>query len=159
MSGPNSPRTFDSTRATAALTVVLLSTIGVLWWQVARRRDLPESVTYGVAPLVATATFLACSPLVSPQYVVWLLPFAAICWAGGAVRSCMLTAAVVVLTMLLVETYGARFMDGGAYVHVLLLLRNGALVAVVLDGFRTITRAPAAPTVVSPDSVLVGSRA
>lgn len=129
--------------ATGALTLVLLVTVGALWWRVIRR-GVPDSVGFGVAPLVATAAFLVCSPILSPQYVCWLLPFAAICWATGSRRMTALAGAAVVLTMLVVKTYGDRFMTGDASAHLLLLARNAVLVALVVEGFRTVVRAPAA---------------
>jgi hypothetical protein len=55
-----------------ALAVMLVAALALAWW---RGRDKDPA---GVPALSAVAILLALSPLFSPQYVVWLLPWAAI---------------------------------------------------------------------------------
>src|SRR4029078_6420642 len=61
--------------ALLALTVVTVTTI----WLLARRRDEQPA---GAPALAAVAALLVFSPVFSPQYVAWLLP-----WAGRAPRA------------------------------------------------------------------------
>jgi len=49
-----------------------------MWWRVANARVTDDAMIDGVVPLAAVTTFMVCSPLLSPQYMVWLLPIAAL---------------------------------------------------------------------------------
>jgi hypothetical protein len=79
--------------------LALLVVVGV-WWLVRRRPLAPVHVVDGVAPVAAIAALLVGATLLSPQYVSWLLPFAAIAAAGGERAIGWLTAAVALLSTL-----------------------------------------------------------
>jgi hypothetical protein len=126
------------------LGIVLVSLVIGVWCVVARRRQLEDEMIYGVAPIVSTCAFLVCSPVLSPQYLVWLLPFAAICWVGGQRRMTMLVGIAVVLTMLLTRTYhDLNALDDGAYA--LLTVRNLVLIGIIVEGYRVVAVSPRPP--------------
>lgn len=72
--------------------IVALSWIG---WLAARRPETRHMVLCGFAALLA---FVTLGKVFSPQYVIWLAPFAAIAWAWGARAVALLTATAIVLT-------------------------------------------------------------
>jgi hypothetical protein len=59
--------------------LVLLGVVSGIWWLAAQRPALP-----GVAETGAIAAVLVCGTLLSPQFAIWVMPFAAIAAAGGA---------------------------------------------------------------------------
>ncbi len=143
--------------ASALLGMTLITLIAAAWWRVARSGNTDDRTIDGVAPLLVTAAFLVASPVLSPQYLVWLLPFAAICWTTGARRMTVLVLISVVLTMLVTQTYAAlKAADFAA--QALLLLRNAVLVLVVVEGFRAIGR-PSRAAVPEPGVHPAGARA
>lgn len=119
--------------ATTGLGLALVVTCACIWLAAART-SRSDGIVYGVAPLGAVATFLVFSPLLSPQYLVWLLPFAAIAWVGGHRRIASCVGVSVVLTMMLIFHYGGLVRSElGA--TVLLNVRNGALLGLVVSAF------------------------
>lgn len=60
-----------------------------------RRRDTQHLVMCGFAALLA---FVALGKVLSPQYVIWLAPFAALAWVWGRRAVALLVAAAIVLT-------------------------------------------------------------
>jgi hypothetical protein len=54
-----------------------------IWWVALRVRRPGTVVLDGLAPLGAVLAMLLTSTILSPQYVAWLLPFAAVAVAGG----------------------------------------------------------------------------
>jgi hypothetical protein len=69
--------------ARAAFPLQGITLVGVVWFLAGRVRRPPASVVDGVAPVAAITALLLCATILSPQYVSWLLPFAAIAAAGG----------------------------------------------------------------------------
>ena len=61
----------------------------------ARRPDPRHMVLCGFAALLA---FVTLGKVFSPQYVIWLAPFAALAWVWGRRAVALLTAAAIVLT-------------------------------------------------------------
>jgi hypothetical protein len=54
------------------------------WWGYRRRRaGANEHVAFALAPLAGVLSLLIFAPIISPQYVLWLLPFCAILAARG----------------------------------------------------------------------------
>jgi glycosyl transferase family 87 len=112
----------EPTWAVVALAAVLAAALVAIWIGArARPDDAP-----GAAALAAVAALLACSPLFSLQYAVWLLPWAAIASARGHRLMTRTTAAITVLTAALFIVY-----DPGRAVlsQVLLIGRNAAVIA------------------------------
>jgi hypothetical protein len=60
--------------ARVALAVLLLLGLGAVWWR-ARRAEVDSA---GGPALAAVAVLLVLSPVFSPQYVAWMLPWAAV---------------------------------------------------------------------------------
>jgi len=125
---------------TAALGALLIGVVGWVWWRAAHVQDPGGGLVSGVAPITAIAAFLVCSPLLSPQYVLWILPFAAVCVVAGHRWFGALTALSAVLTMLIAQQY-SQLETGAVAFHVLLMIRNGSLVGVVVLGITTLARA------------------
>lgn len=122
--------------ATIALGLLMVAVVVWIWTQ-AWRCNGSQLIVYGVAPLTATAVFLACSPLLSPQFMTWLVPFAAICWACGERVFAWMTGFLVVITMVLTQVYqplNRAELSG----QVVLTVRNGLLLALVVVGIVTL---------------------
>jgi hypothetical protein len=77
----------------------LAAAVGVAWllWRI---RSAGVPIVDGVAPLAAVAMILVFPTLLSPQYIAWLLPFAAIAVAGGERLIGWLTGVVALLSTL-----------------------------------------------------------
>lgn len=72
------------------LTVLSLVFVVLAWWWAWRRSNDPDTsepdrdlAVYGWAPLAAVLALLIFAPIVSPQYISWILPAAAIVAAVG----------------------------------------------------------------------------
>ncbi len=81
-------------RLFALLLVAALAAIVLL---AARRPEVPHLVLSGFAALLA---FVTLGKVFSPQYVIWLAPFAALAWVWGRRAVAVLVAAAIVLTHL-----------------------------------------------------------
>jgi hypothetical protein len=108
--------------ATLVLGVLLLAVLWVIW-STAWRRGSPG---FGGASLAAVAALLVASPLLSLQYVSWLLPWAALARAEDE-RLFRLTAVITILTSALVVVYDPNRVLAS---QLLLLARNATIVAV-----------------------------
>ncbi|HTN23680.1 MAG TPA: glycosyltransferase 87 family protein [Solirubrobacteraceae bacterium] len=83
-------------QAVAALfAAALVMTLIVIVTLAARRPDVRHLVLTGFAALLA---FVALGKVFSPQYVIWLAPFAALAWVWGRRAVALLCAAAIVLT-------------------------------------------------------------
>jgi hypothetical protein len=91
-----------------------------------RARDDRHLVLTGFAALLA---FVSLGKVLSPQYVIWLAPFAALAWAWGERAVAALTAAAIVLTQ--VEFPGRYFdlVDERTGVILVVAARNALLLA------------------------------
>ena len=76
---------------------------------------------------------MVCSPLLSPQYLVWLVPFGAVAWVYGERVLGALVGLSVVATMLLTQVYGP-LNDDLPVGHGALAFRNALLLAIVAVG-------------------------
>ncbi|MET0421287.1 MAG: hypothetical protein ABW073_06255, partial [Acidimicrobiia bacterium] len=127
------------------LGAVLLAGVVWVWWQVYRAGALSTRVVYAVAPLTAVAMFMVCAPLLSPQFIVWLVPFGAIAWANEERVLGTLVGLGVLTTMLLTQVY-EQLNDDLAVGHAMLAARNAVLVSLVVVGIvrlRATTRVTA----------------
>lgn len=100
---------------------------------VRRRRDVAQ---FGLAPLAAVTGLLVFASIISPQYVLWLLPFAAIVavdaadtWVGPTIG--WLTLAISALTTFGLATIHPM-VDGALYSTGAVLVRNLGLVALLV---------------------------
>lgn len=110
--------------APPALGLLTLSIVTAVWLLARRRRQRPAS-----APaLAAVAALLVCAPVFSPQYVVWLLPWAAV--AGR--RWAKVTAVPVVITGALVASWYVDLHLGPGVNQLVLTARNLAVMGIVV---------------------------
>jgi hypothetical protein len=93
-------------------------------WRGGRNRDISGAWIAGVGAIMLTSTLL------SPQFVVWLLPAAAIALVERGRLLTMLLGAAAALTLLSTHTYPALVSADPAAVAVV-MARNACLVAVV----------------------------
>jgi hypothetical protein len=85
----------------------------------------------GLAPLGAITALLVTATILSPQYVSWLLPFAAIAWARGERSVAALTAGAAFLSTLglnMVKELNA----GQSFPAAVVLARNAVLIALLV---------------------------
>jgi hypothetical protein len=80
---------------TAFFAACLVAVVVITWWFYAH-----HTVADGVAEVVVLTAMLTFSTLFSPQFVVWILPWAAIAAGSGVLRIERWAAAVVVLTFI-----------------------------------------------------------
>jgi hypothetical protein len=135
-----------------ALAALLVGLTAFVWWRAWRSPRTGDDVTWGAGALTAVAVFMVCSPLLSPQYLVWLLPFAAVCWISGERVLALLTGGAATLTMLLTQQY-TGLEAGAAYAHAVLLARNAMLVAIIVVGVRAVSRRDRPPRSPRQDQV------
>ena len=121
---------------TAALAVLLLAVLVSL--ALLSRRGPPRAVV--LAALTAVAAFAALGKVLSPQYMIWLVPLGALAFAWGRHALAAAVAAAIVLTHL---EFPARYFDLVAREPLPLAtigLRNAALLAVVGLALRELRR-------------------
>ncbi len=75
--------------------LLVLVAVGAIVLLAARRPDPRHMVLCGFAALLA---FVTLGKVFSPQYVIWLAPFAALAWVWGERAVALLTAVAIVLT-------------------------------------------------------------
>ena len=144
----------DSTRvgvapgwAKALLLVAALAGIAAVWYRASRR----EPRELGMPAVAAMSILMLSAPLLSPPYMIWLAPWAAIAWMEwtGYVR--WLLAALMLVSGLMFLAFSSEFLYYHAVwsVKAILLLRNALLAAVpavYLLERRTPSAGPVAPT-------------
>jgi hypothetical protein len=103
-----------------------------LVWLVAARRGGAESsvVADGLAPVAAITATLVTATIISPQYLIWLLPFAAITAVGSDLLVAELVMAASALSVL---EFGMidELIRGDAFPVVVVLVRNAVLVGIL----------------------------
>jgi len=108
--------------APIVLGCIVLALLVAIWVYADRRReDAP-----GAASLAAVGALLACSPLFSLQYAVWLLPWAAIASARGQRAMVSVAGLVTILTGTLFIVYDPSRVG---WSQIILVARNLAVVA------------------------------
>jgi len=130
----------------ALVTVVLLAAVALIWMLAWSRPDAPD----GVAETAAITAVLVFATLLSPQFVIWPIPFVAIAAAAGAVGLERWAAAASVLTLfdwiLFVPTHPALYRS-----ELVILGRNAALVGLLITAvvqLRSIEPAEVEPVAV-----------
>jgi hypothetical protein len=147
----------DSTRvgvapgwAKALLLGAALAGIAAVWYRASRR----EERELGLPAVASVAILLLSAPLLSPPYMIWLAPWAAIAWTerSGYVRW-LLAALMLVGGLMLVAT--STVADIALWsVKAMVLLRNLLLVAVPVVYLLERTSAPpASSTATAPADV------
>jgi hypothetical protein len=108
--------------ATVGLALVLIVVLVQIWRIAAARKR----GAFGAAAVAAVGALIALSPLFSLQYVVWLLPWAAVAWLDGDHPLSSTVAGVQVLTAVLFVVYAP---DRAGVAQALLLFRNALDIA------------------------------
>jgi Glycosyltransferase family 87 len=112
------------------LAVAILAAVALVWKLASRARPGGPGVLDGLAPMAGITVFLVLSPLLSPQFLAWLLPFAAIAAVHGERLVAHLTFVAVGLSVALLALLPDPI-DGGGLAIFVLTLRNAALVALL----------------------------
>jgi len=152
MSDPTSSRVEQGAWRTAvgvpgwskALMALAVATVVVVAWRWAARvgiagRDLAVDA---YAPIAVVVAMLVFAPILSPQYVLWFVPFAAIATAAGDRTIGALTLTITALTTFILASIHAQT-EGALWATIPILVRNTllvVLVAVVLVRLRRLTR-------------------
>lgn len=149
-----------------ALILLAVVTCGAAWWLAYRARQATPStagthggpggemaedrISYGLASMASVIALLVFSTIISPQYILWLLPFAAIVAASGDRAVGWLTFAIAAFTTLELATIHGQI-EGRLYAIAPLLARNALLVVVLVilikrlaTAARTATTSPCA---------------
>jgi hypothetical protein len=135
-----------------------------IWWLVHRRPLAPVHVVDGVAPVAVVSALLVGATLLSPQFMSWLLPFAAIAAAGGERVIAWGTALVAGLSTL--DLNLVKEVNRGLPLPMgIVLVRNVLLLALLVVAVVRVARVAHRPTVSStrvvtpvPDPDLVPAR-
>lgn len=112
--------------APGALLLLTVATVVAIWLLARRRDDEPA----GVPALAAVAALLVCSPVFSPQYVAWLLPWAAVAGGDGR-RWTWLGAVPVIITGALVTIWYVDIDLGPGGNQLVLGARNLSVIVIV----------------------------
>jgi hypothetical protein len=116
------------------LPALALATAGVAWWWAYLKRTRDEAAdewaTWATAPLACILGLLVFSSIISPQYVLWFVPFVAVLAARGERLLTGLYLAVAVLTTFTIATIHAQI-EGQLYATVPIVVRNALLVAML----------------------------
>lgn len=114
--------------ARAALLVAMTATIAWAWWRTTRSDAATRDDAEATATVLAVVAVLVFAPILSTQYVLWMLPFAAIVAARGDRITGGLTLAIGALS-----TAGLAFIHqltaGDAWAIAIVVVRNLLLVA------------------------------
>ena len=114
------------TGAPQALLVATIVTVTAIWLLARRRDDAPA----GVPALAAVAALLVFAPVFSPQYVAWLVPWAAVAGGDGR-RWTWLGSAPVIITGALVTLWYLDVDLGPGGNQLVLAARNLAVMVIV----------------------------
>jgi hypothetical protein len=134
--------------ARPALNVVSLVCIAAAWGCAERRRrqGASDDAWYALAPLACVLSLLIFAPILSPQYIVWMLPFTAIVAARGDRLIAYLTLAITTVTTVSYITVPSAA-EGALYGTLPVLTRNLLLVALFIVTFQELSgvRRPGRP--------------
>ncbi|HVF79154.1 MAG TPA: glycosyltransferase family 87 protein [Solirubrobacteraceae bacterium] len=122
----------DGGHADAVERAFLFLLVLALWsiaWLAGRRPDARHMVLCGFAALLA---FVTLGKVFSPQYVIWLAPFAALAWVWGRRAVALLTVAAIVLTHLEFPSRYFDLINVETDVVVIVAARNALLLAALV---------------------------
>jgi Glycosyltransferase family 87 len=128
----------DVTRS--LFTLALVAAVVLVWLAAARAKPRGPGVLDGLGPVAAIVAFLVLSPLLSPQFFAWLLPFAAIAAAYGERLVARLTFVVGGLSVALLALLG-ELIHGGTLALFVLAVRNTLLIALLAVAAIRLVRA------------------
>jgi hypothetical protein len=121
------------------LLLVVAAAIAVGAWRLAtkaRPTEPGDPLLVGLWATTTVAALLVASPILSPQYIAWLLPWAAIAAASGERLLGGIALSISLLTSLM---WSLPTSSGNAFGS-LLLMRNISLVALLVVGLLRLRR-------------------
>lgn len=129
--------------AAVATSLVQLGVLGFVWWRFAGR-VLPSATALAEASLAALLAFVALGKVLSPQFLVWLLPVAGLVGARLLGPSLVALAAACALTRgWFPDRYWGLVFHFDALASWLVLARDVALVALLALALDAVRRRPA----------------
>jgi hypothetical protein len=141
LDGPYSAAVIDACRIG-----LVLAGLAVLCWRLrvasGQGRWRPEFAAD--APLAATLLFLVVSPVLSPQYLLWIIGLSAACLATGRTTQgqvAIAVPAVIVLTLLVFPTEWSGLIAGSVLPTLVLAARNSLLLVITFVSCWRIIRA------------------
>jgi hypothetical protein len=126
----------------ALFAVALLVALAGVVALATRGRDARHLVLCGFAALLA---FVALGKVLSPQYVIWLAPFAALAWVWGRRAVAALTAAAIVLTHVEFPSRYFDLINEDSEVVLIVAARNVVLLAALVLLAASLLRGRRAP--------------
>ena len=143
----------------AGLTTLVAAAV-IVWVWITARRTLASDLVFVTAIAAASSAFLALAKVLSPQFLTWLLPLIPLLTGRAGRRAGALLLAAMALTQLELRGWEGLHVDGWA--AWILLTRNAlllALLVVVVQELRRLTRAPAGePSVAASSSASIRAR-
>jgi hypothetical protein len=121
------------------LTLMSLAFIAAAWLYAERRRraGADDLVVYSLAPLASVLALLIFSAILSPQYIVWMLPFAALTSARGDKLTAALTFAIAAVTAVS-YVFVPSAAEGHLWATLPVLLRDVLLVVLFVVSFESL---------------------
>jgi hypothetical protein len=112
------------------LTLALIAAVLLIWLAASRAKPASIGVVDGLAPVAAIVAFLVLTPLLSPQFFAWLLPFAAIAAAHREQLVAGVAFVAIGLSVALLALL-AELIRGGTLALFVLAVRNAVLIALL----------------------------
>ena len=123
----------------AAFAFLLVLALCAIAWLAPRRPDARHLVLCGFAALLA---FVTLGKVFSPQYVIWLAPFAALAWVWGQRAIALLTTAAIALTHVEFPSRYFDLINAQTDVVVIVAVRNALLLAALAVLVASLLRDP-----------------
>ncbi len=145
LSGAGDALARDASRAG----LILVAAAVVAWCVLIARRARWRPEFAADAPLAATLLVLVAGPVLSPQYLLWVVGLAAACLATGRTTQRPVALAVlciVVLTMVVFPVGWQSLLKGSGAITAVLVARNTLLVMTAAASCWRLLRAAAPPT-------------
>jgi hypothetical protein len=116
------------------LPALALATTGLAWWWARlRHQQRPEDdewAAWSMAPMASIIGLLVFSTIISPQYVLWFVPFVAVIAARGERLITGLYLATALLTTFILATIHGQI-EGEPYATLPIVVRNACLIAML----------------------------
>ena len=146
--------------ATAASSALLVAVLALLAGAVASPgRGPPDERALVLAALVATVAFAALGKVLSPQYLIWAVPLAALAFAWRLHALAALSTTAIVLTLVEFPSYYFDVVAREPAALALVGVRDAVLVGVVAEGSRALLAMRGRPVPGSARSPSRGRRA
>lgn len=119
-----------ATWARDLLTLVLIAAVVLIWLAASRAKPGGAGLVDGLAPVAAIVAFLVLTPLLSPQFLAWLVPFVAIAAAHREQLVAGVTFVAIGLSVALLALL-PELIHGGTLALFVLAVRNALLIALL----------------------------